>query len=81
MMQANEAVRLLEKKHPDLTVTSAFDGGKYYILSAVKDPKKVDYDSPFYAVFKQTGEVTYYSPLADEDVFFSARKKGDLLGK
>lgn len=77
-MTPEDAMRMFNRKYSKLKITSMFDRKEYYILTAVENPNETDYNAPFYAVHKKTGQVTNYTPLADFDEFAKAMGKGDL---
>lgn len=79
MITAQQAARQLKKIHPERTITMCLDyDNKHYIFEALIDPKKTDYDAPFYAVDKSSGKVTCFSPAEDLDKFFDALDNGQI---
>ena len=71
MITLEQAKELLIKKYPKLQITKAVDyDDEHYVIEAVEDLEKTDYNSPYYGVDKNTGEVTSFSPGADLDYFF-----------
>lgn len=73
MISPSEALNKLKKKEPSLTITGMVDySSKYYLIAAVEDPSKPDYSGNYYAVDKNNGSISYYTPGADFDNFFDA---------
>ena len=73
MITLKDAIKALDKKWPGLTVVDAIDyDEKYYVLTAVENPKEVDYNDPYYAVDKKTGDVYSFDPTSDLPKFARA---------
>lgn len=73
MITPSEAITKVRKKEPKLTITGMADySSKYYLISAAEDISKPDYSGNYYAVDKNNGSVSYYTPGADFDKFFDA---------
>lgn len=59
--------------YKNLIVTSVIDyDDKYIIIEALENTNKKDYNDPYYAVEKKSGDVTHFSPAFDIDKFFDA---------
>ena len=72
-MDYKKAIFEFAKRFPNLTVLRCINySNEHYIIEAVEDPKVTDYNSPFYAVNKNSGEVTSFIPALDLDAFFDA---------
>lgn len=73
MLNVKQAMNSLKKKYPKRQVTQAIDYDKtWFLFLAVEDPNKIDYDSPYYAVHKQTGKVCSYNPVDELEKFTDA---------
>lgn len=65
-MTVKEAMGKLTTKYPDRKIMAAFDyDSNWFIFSAPKNSKKIDMESPYFAVHKRTGSIRSYSPMAD----------------
>lgn len=75
-MMGNDVERIkkvFQKKYPKLTITTIADYDKsYYIVEALENPNKPDFNSPWYGFNKRTGVITNFSPTADLDKFFNS---------
>ncbi len=73
MIGYKHAIRILKKKFPNRTVIRAIDYDiDWYVLTAVEDVNCIDYNSPFFAVNKNTGLVLPFSPLSDLEKYTEA---------
>lgn len=73
MVSEKKAVSILLNKYPKKKVTQIIDyDSKWFLLLAVENPNKVDFDSPYFAVNKQSGAIRSYSPIDDLDKFTEA---------
>jgi hypothetical protein len=73
MITPTEAVNLLKRKEPKLTITGMADyNSAYYLISAQENAKEPDYSGNYFAVNKRSGAISYYTPGADFDNFFDA---------
>ena len=72
-MDHKKAILEFAKQFPKLTVLRCINySNEHYIIEAVENPEVTDYNSPFYAVNKKSGEVTSFIPSLDMDAFFDA---------
>ena len=73
MLNVQQAINALRKTYPKRQITQAIDyDSKWFLFLAVENPDRVDFDSPYYAVDKQTGAVRSYSPVDDLEKFTDA---------
>lgn len=72
-MTSAEAYSLFVSKKHNLTVTSMVDyNQQYFVVCAVEDVNKADYNAPYYAIDKNTGKIVLFTPGEDFDSFFDA---------
>lgn len=72
MISLEKAKVLFKQKYPKREVMKIMDyDSVWYLFEAVEDRNVRDFDSPFFAVNKQTGTVRTYSPMDDIDNFMS----------
>ena len=72
-MDYKKAIFEFAKRFPNLTVLRCINySNEHYIIEAVENPEVTDYNSPFYAVNKNSGEVTSFIPALNLDAFFDA---------
>lgn len=72
-MDYKQAIFEFAKQFPKLKVLRCIDySNDHYIMEAVEATDVTDYNSPFYAVNKNSGEVTTFIPTLDLDAFFDA---------
>lgn len=82
MVKPRKAVDDFKKAHPDLTVTTVLDYDEnYYVLEAVKDTSKTDYNAPFFAIGKKDGKIVNFTPGEDFDKFFDAMDNGNITSQ
>lgn len=75
-MVFEEAIKIFSTKFPELTVTKCFDyDDQHFVVEAVKDTSKPDYNSPYYAIGKKDKRITGFIPSLDLDSFFDAIEK------
>lgn len=79
MMNAKEAVMNFVDKRPNLIIMKAavYDND-LYIFEAVEDPDKPDYNSPYYLMDKNTGEIAWFSPTVDLEKFHKAFRDNQI---
>ena len=72
-MNFNEAIKVFSSKFPDLIVTRCIDyDEQHFVIEAIKDFIRSDYNSPYYAVGKNDKRITGFIPSLDLDEFFNA---------
>lgn len=70
-----DALKTFRKQYPNLTVTEMLDYSRtYFLITAVKDVTKNDYNDPYYAVNKKTGQIMHYHPMSDLENFIDAKQ-------
>lgn len=77
MIDTKSIISVFNKSYPNLTVTLICDfNDKLYLIEAVEDLSKTDYNDPYYVMVK-TGkqQVVPYPPMIDPDQFFAALDK------
>lgn len=73
MVGEKKAISLLLNKYPNKKVTQVIDyDSNWFLLLAVDNFNKVDFDSPYFAINKYTGAIRSYSPIDDLDKFTEA---------
>lgn len=66
-------VDAFRKANRNLQITTILDyDDTYLIIEAVKNTTTVDYNDPLYAINKDTGKITNFSPAFDFDKYFDA---------
>lgn len=72
-MNFNQAMTIFKNHFPKLTILKCVDySNTHYVLEAVENPEITSYNSPYYAVDKNNGNVTSFIPTLDLDAFFDA---------
>lgn len=62
-----------KKKNPGLTITNIVDlDNKYCVITAVKNPKVMNDNDPFFKIDKSNGLYVPYSPMEDLDKYSEA---------
>lgn len=73
MISSSEAMAAVKKKYPAREVVQIIDyDSDWWIVAAVENKNKMDFDSPYYAVDKDTMEIRSYSPIDDLENFTDA---------
>lgn len=73
MIISKEAYKIFKKAHPDLTVVeAALYDNKYYMFVALKDPNVPEFNDPYYAIDKNTGELYNFTPTRNLEKFYKA---------
>ena len=76
MMSPYDAAKLVKKAEPKRTPTYVCDyDPSTYVVTALLDPRKPEYDDPFWAVDKRTGKIREFSPAGDIAKFGEAMNK------
>lgn len=76
MMSPYDAAKLVKKAVPDRTPTYVCDyDPTTFVVTALLDPKKPEYNDPFWAVDKRTGKVREFSPAEDMAKFGEAMNR------
>lgn len=73
MITPIQAKEIVKRSEPKRTITEGFELRNHYVFCAVENPNEVDYNDPYFAVHKQTGEITNYVPSMDMVNFVNAR--------
>lgn len=73
MTSLEKAKKAFQRAYPERTVIKIMDyDSNWYIFEAVENVSVNDFNSPFFAVNKQTGGIAAYSPFDDIDNYLSA---------
>lgn len=74
-MGADEIKTIFKRTHKSLNVLKIADyDDSNYIIEAVEDEEKVDYNAPFYLMNKESKVVIPFSPLENIEKFRKAFK-------
>lgn len=67
MISEEEAKKKFSEKFPELTITKIVDyDNNHFVVCAVRDVDNAFEElDPFYAIDKNNGEVSYFSPAGD----------------
>ena len=72
-MGYKEAITIFNEKFVDLIVTRCIDyDEQHFVVEAVKNLSKPNYNSPYYAIDKKDKSITGFVPGLDLDAFFDA---------
>lgn len=72
-MSPYDAAKLVKTVEPDRTPTYVCNyDNLLYVVTALRDPNKPEYNDPFWSVNKRTGEVKPFSPAGDLEKFGEA---------
>ena len=64
MMTEEQCKSAFKRRFPKLTITQVVDlDNTSYVVTAVRDPNKTDYNDPFYRVNKKTAKITGFNPM------------------
>lgn len=75
MINADEAVNLMQKMYPELTITEGCEFDGKYVFTAVRNPRETDFSDPYYAVDRSDGGIHRFSPSDRIEEFFEALVK------
>lgn len=76
MMTSQEAMAILHKQLPNLVITRCIDyNERHFVIEAVENLDRPNYNNPFYGVDKNTGKITGFKPNFNLDAFFEAVAK------
>lgn len=79
MIGLQKALELMRKKKPERTVTQAFNyQNTHYIFVAPRTGLEIDYNDPYFAVDRSTGDILSYSPADDLENWIATMQKGEL---
>lgn len=79
-MTVNEIIKIMQEKAPGRTVVAIADlNSEMYVITAVKDPNKVDYTNPMFALSKKEHAIRSYSPLENLDEYTDAMDNRRLM--
>lgn len=73
MIGSKEAFDIIQDRFPERFATGCREAADKFIFTMVNNPDKVSYNNPIYAVSKETGEVSGYSPTSNLQEWISAR--------
>jgi len=71
----DKIINIFNKKFPNLTVTKILDSDDYYVIEAVEDLNRRDYNDPYWAMHKKTNKIIKYNPSFDLESFFELLDK------
>lgn len=76
MIDVHEAAKLAEKGKANSTATAVIDyNDDFYVVEVIDNNSlsgETDYNCPYVAVSKSTGNVAGFTPMEDLDAFFEA---------
>lgn len=72
MLSKNDAIRILRRKYPQRRPTQFIDYDNDWFLIAAVEGNSMDFDSPYFAINKQSGVIKTYSPIDDLEKFTDA---------
>lgn len=72
-----EFITVFENQNKGYKVGAMYDMGKWWLVSAYETNKKfeTDYETPFYAIDKETKQASTFTPTEHLDMYIKALQK------
>jgi hypothetical protein len=76
MITINKAIDNIRKKFKGYHITQAINYDEnWFVFCVLKNLDKVNFDAPYYAVNKQTGDICSFTPMMDLNKFIIASRE------